>query len=320
MAMKLLGVTATPTRLSGEGLGDVFDTMILGPTTQELTDQGLLSPVRVFAPPSVSTAELHIRAGDFIQSESAALMDKPKITGDAVTHYRKYADGLPFIAFTCSLAHGEHVAADFRANGISALLIHGQMDRHTRKGIVNDYRNKKLTGLISVDLVGEGFDIPGIHCGIFLRPTASKGLWIQEFGRILRIAEGKSVAIALDHAGNTARHGLPTDPQNWTLAGTDKARRKAAQDAPVNVRICPQCFAASSARATVCRECGQEFKVEGRQVEEVSGELVEIQRKEARREQGRADTLEALIEIGRARGYANPGYWARKVFEGRRRA
>lgn len=312
-----LGVTATPTRLSGEGLGDLYDCMILGPTVEELTDAGLLSPARIYAPPGADLTNLHIRAGDFVQAESEAAMDKPSITGDAVSHWRKHADGLPFVAFACSIKHAEHVAAQFRANGVDTLCIHGQLDRQLRNKMVAEYRAGVIRGLVSVDIISEGFDLPGISCGIFLRPTASRGLWIQQFGRILRTHPEKTHAIALDHAGNTARHGDPTEAQEWTLEGRTKGAKQAKQE--VNIRICPACYAAYRSQALTCPQCGHRPEVKARKVEEVEGELVEWQRKvQARDEVYSARTLEELVAIGRRRGYANPGYWSLRIMNARK--
>jgi superfamily II DNA or RNA helicase len=192
---KILGVTATPCRLSGEGLGDVFDTMVLGPDTQHLIDCGRLSPFKLFAPPTVDVSGLHIRAGDFDKAETLALMDKPVITGSAVDHYVKHAAGRPFVAFCAGITHAQNVAAQFRGVGIEAVCIHGLMDATVRRNIVSDFRHGRIMGLCSVDLISEGFDVKNIVCGLMLRPTASRGLHIQQIGRCLRLAEGKTGAI-----------------------------------------------------------------------------------------------------------------------------
>jgi len=314
---KILGVTATPCRLSGEGLGDVFEEMVLGPTASELIEAGRLSPFKLFAPPTVDVSGLRIRAGDFDKHQMAALMDKPKITGDAVTHYIKHAMGKPFVAFCTGITHAQNVAAQFRASGIDAVCIHGMMDNEVRKGIVNAFRDDAIKGLCSVDLISEGFDVQGIVCGLMLRPTASRGLHIQQIGRCLRLSENKTHAIILDHVGNCARHGLPTDNQNWTLEGRVKRPRSKIQE--VKIRICPKCWAAQAPATQVCQECGYEWVVEGRQVEQIDGELVEWvapkKVSEKRVEEWRAQTLEELTELARIRNYKSPEFWARKRYD-----
>jgi superfamily II DNA or RNA helicase len=314
---KILGVTATPCRLSGEGLGDIFETMILGPDTQHLIDAGRLSHFKLFAPPTVDVSGLHVRAGDYDKAETLALMDKPTITGDAVSHYQKHAAGKPFVAFCAGITHAQNVAEQFRQNGIEAVCIHGMMDNDTRRSIVNDFKQGRIRGLCSVDLISEGFDVPDIQCGLMLRPTASRALHIQQIGRCLRLSQGKAFATILDHVGNCSRHGLPTEPQHWSLEGKVKNPRSKKQE--VKLRICPKCWAAQGPQVTVCSECGHEWVVEGRHVEQVSGELVEWvaakQPKPARVEEWQAKTLEQLIALARSRGYKSPEFWARKRYD-----
>lgn len=314
-ASKVLGVTATPCRLSGEGLGDIFDCMVIGPTTAELTEQGYLTPARIFSPPTVDTSGLHIQAGDFKTNEATALMDKPKITGDAVSHYLKHAAGQPFVAFCTSIEHAQHVAQSFRVNGIDAVCIHGQLDRDVRKGIDTDFRAGRITGLCSVDLVSEGYDVTGIVCGIMLRPTASRGLHIQQIGRCLRLHPGKTHAIILDHVGNTQRHGLPTEPQAWTLEG--RVKRSKAKPLVLSPRICPQCWAAMPSGSLECSECHYAFPVESRMVEQIDGELVEwITSKTVKPEhieEWQCKTLADWKQLARKRGYHSS--WADRRYE-----
>ena len=316
-AAKVLGVTATPARLSGEGMGDVFKSMVLGPSVQSLIDNGRLSPVTVYAPPTVDLSGLHVRAGDFVISEAAAAMDKPKITGDAVAHYRRLADRKRGVAFCTSVDHARHVALQFVDAGYRSVHVDGGMDRYQRRQVVDAFKKGEINVLTSCDLVSEGFDCPGIEVGISLRPTASTGLWIQQVGRCLRTADGKSRAIILDHAGNTLRHGLPTEERDWTLDGAE--RRSRGTSAPsISVRVCPKCFASQQSGFGVCKECGYTFPIQARKVEAVEGELQEVlATKAARKEQGTAKSIEALIELGRARGYKDPIAWANYVYRGR---
>jgi DNA repair protein RadD len=314
---KILGVTATPCRLSGEGLGDVFETMVLGPDAQSLIDAGRLSQYKLFAPPTVDVSGLRVRAGDYDKAQTLALMDKPVITGSAVDHYKKHALGKPFVAFCAGITHAHNVAAQFRAEGIEAVCIHGMMDSETRKAVVNDFKTGKIMGLCSVDLISEGFDVKGIVCGLMLRPTASRGLHIQQIGRCLRLAEGKTSAVILDHVGNCRRHGLPTDVQSWTLDGRVKTPRSKVQQ--VTIRICPKCWAANKGGSTECGECKYVWEIEGRKVDQVDGELVEWVAPKgpspARIEEWQARTYEQLVALAHSRGYQWPEHWAKRRYE-----
>jgi superfamily II DNA or RNA helicase len=315
---RVLGVTATPARLDGRGLGAHFDKLIVGPSVSELTIQGYLAPARVFAPPTVDTSGLHIRAGDFKHEESESLMDTPSITGDALSHYTKHAADKPALVFCTSVAHAHHVAERFRKDGIAAVALDGGTDREIRRMAVQDFRDGKIRVLAACDLFSEGFDVPSVHVGIMLRPTASEGLWRQQVGRILRPSAGKSHAIILDHVNGTSRFGLPDEPREWELT-TDVIRRKKTP-AP-GIRVCPKCFAASPARATACIECGTPFETKPRQeIEEKDGELVEltaeeIAKKRERREQGRSRTLAELEQFAKIRGYEKE--WAAHVWRAR---
>ena len=313
---RLLGVTATPIRLDGSGLGQIFDRLVCGPATADLIGMGRLSRLSVYAPPGVDTAGIHTRMGDFVRDELLAAVDKPKITGDAVLHYRKLAPGRRAVAFCVSIEHAKHVAADFMAAGFCAVSVDGTLDKSVRKGIINDFKAGTIKVLTSCDLISEGFDCPGIEVGISLRPTQSQGLWRQQVGRCLRISEGKERALILDHAGNSIRLGVPglTPEPEWSLAGTDKATKS---DRAVGVRVCPKCFSAGRSGAPTCTACGFAYPVESRKVESVVGELHELtpEQLSARFMQQRtaARDLTALIELGRMRGMRHPEQWAEHV-------
>ena len=313
---RILGVTATPVRLDGSGLGQIFDRLVCGPTTADLIDMGRLSRLSVYAPPGVDTAGIHTRMGDFVRDELLAAVDKPKITGDAVLHYRKLAPGHRAVAFCVSVEHAKHVAAEFMSAGFCAVSVDGTLERSVRKGIINDFKAGTIKVLTSCDLFSEGFDCPAIEVGISLRPTQSQGLWRQQVGRCLRAFEGKDRALILDHAGNSIRLGVPglTPEPVWSLAGTDKATKS---DRTVGVRVCPKCFAAGRSGAPTCTACGFTHPVESRKVESIGGELAELTAEQlsARFSQQRtaARDLSALIELGRTRGMKHPEQWAEHV-------
>lgn len=317
---RVLGVTATPIRLSGEGLSESFDVLVQGPTTQQLIEQGHLSRFRTFCPSTPDLSAVHKRMGDFKISELVSAVDRPSLTGDAVTQYRRHALGRQGVAFCVSVEHAKHVADDFKSAGIAAMNIDGGLPREWRRDIVRDFKAKKLQILTSCDLISEGFDCPGIEVGISLRPTHSLGLWLQQFGRCLRVAPGKTEAIMLDHAGNAMRHGLPTDPREWSLEGTASAKGPRTP----SIRVCPECFAAMAAYHPKCIQCGHQFVAAPRQIERREGALEEMtpeQLEEARAAQAATDkkALEILTNLGRRRGYGAPEQWARHVLAGQKK-
>jgi superfamily II DNA or RNA helicase len=312
-----LGVTATPCRLDGRGLGDTFDALIEGPSVQMLTSAGYLSPARIFAPPMVADlSQLRRRAGDYANDQAAAAMTRPTVTGDAISHYHRLAGAQQAIAFCCNVAHAVSVRDAFETAGISAaLLLGGTADRDQ---VVADFGGALVQVLVTVDVVSEGFDIPAASVAILLRPTQSLGLYLQQVGRVLRPAPDKDAAIILDHVGNVTRHGFPDQIRQWSLE--HGARRAGGNQPSPSVRTCPACFAAFRP-APQCPVCGANCApVPRRAMQQVDGELKELKRVDVqlrRREQGKAQTLQQLIAIGHARNMLNPVAWAKHVLYAR---
>ena len=307
-AAKLLGVTATPIRGDGRGLGEHYQAMVQGPTAAELTSEGYLAPARVLAPPGFDSAGLRKRMGDFDTKQAEQRVGT--IMGDCLGHYRKHLSGQTAIAFCCSVAHAEAVAALFQSAGIAAASIDGTMDTSTRRELLQRLAVGDLKVLTSCALIGEGVDVPSVGGCILLRPTASVGLHLQMIGRCLRPQPGKT-AVVLDHVGNTLRLGHHLEERDWTLEGLRKRDREAAP----SVKVCPTCFATSPSTAQVCRDCGHVFAPpERREIKVVEGELQEIAVTK-RREQGKATDLEALRELAQQRGYKRG--WAERVHQAR---
>ena len=317
---KIIGVTATPSRLDGRGLGSHFSTLVSGPSVEQLTKLGFLSQHRVFAPPVIADlSNVKTRAGDYANDQLSQAMDRPTVTGDAVSHYRRLADGLPAIAFCCSIAHATSVCASFNAAGYRAKLVTGNMPMEERDEAISGLADGRTQVLCSVDVVSEGTDVPAVSAAILLRPTQSEALYLQQVGRILRPQPGK-IAIVLDHVGSTLKHGFVDDLRHWSL--NSKPKRKKNEEPAPSVRQCPMCFAAFKPQPT-CPCCGFEFPVKPkRQLTQREGELKEmrrqdaIERREKRQEIGRARTLPELLALAKKKGY-KPG-WAYKIFYGRK--
>jgi DNA repair protein RadD len=268
-AAKLLGVTATPIRGDGRGLGEHYQAMVQGPTAAELTSEGYLAPARVLAPPGFDSAGLRKRMGDFDTKQAEQRVGT--IMGDCLGHYRKHLSGQTAIAFCCSVAHAEAVAGLFQSAGIAAASIDGTMDAGTRRELLQRLAVGDLKVLTSCALIGEGVDVPSVGGCILLRPTASVGLHLQMIGRCLRPQPGKT-AVVLDHVGNTLRLGHHLEDRDWTLDGLRKRDREAAP----SVKVCPTCFSHQPSTAQVCRDCGHVFAPpERREIKVVEGELVE---------------------------------------------
>ena len=324
--LHIFGVTATPERLSGEGMGQTFDRLVLGPTTKELIENGYLAPYRIFAPArTVSAKELHVRGGDFKREEIEDLMNRREITGGVIEHYRKYLDGKPSVAFCVSVAHAEQVAEQFRQAGYIAASIDGSMKTDKREKITDAFAVGRINVLCSCDLISEGYDVPGIYGAILLRPTLSKALYLQQVGRALRFIPGKT-AVILDHVGNWLRHGLPCGPQEWSL--DSKTRRKRLDPDPddIDIRQCPKCGYVFERDEGDCPECGFEFPKQSREIEEKEGELVELDPEDKallslpfKVQLARCQDFKDLLHLGKLRGMKNPYAWASHVHRNRKR-
>lgn len=315
-----VGLTATPCRLDGKGLGTHFSTMISGPSVEWLMANGYLANYKLFAPQGFDTTGLRKSMGEYVRSETEARIDKPSIVGDVVSHYKKYAAGTQAIAFAVTVKHSKHLRDAFIAAGIIAEHLDGETPQKERYEIMARFRAGTIKVLTNVELFGEGLDVPGIQTVILARPTASFSWYRQMVGRGLRPAPGKTHAIIIDAVRNCERHGLPDDPAEFSLKdGLIKNKKEGP-----SVRICRNCFAANESKEKVCTQCGAPLiSKDGpkREVKTVSGELTEVDlnalRMQRKKEQATAQTEADLIELGKERGYKRPHLWARHVIRAR---
>jgi superfamily II DNA or RNA helicase len=302
---KFIGVTATPERLDGKGLGVMFDRMVMGPSVQWLIDNGFLAQPVYYAPrEAVDLSQVHTIAGDFDRSETEEIVDTPRITGDAVTHYVRFCNRQRAVAFCISVAHAQHVADTFNSCGIPSASIDGTLEPDVRKQRVEDLTAGKILVLTSCELISEGFDLPAVNAAILLRPTQSLSMHLQQVGRALRPYPGKANAIILDHVGNCLRHGLAEQERDWDLSGREKRLKKSSL---VETKQCSKCFAIFA--GTVCPQCGSQREIAAREIEEVDGELQRLsiedisKKREDRREEGKCKTLDDFRALAKQRGY-----------------
>lgn len=327
-----LGVTATPVRGDGLGLGieagGVYDTMVQGPTVAELIDGGYLVKPAIFAPKDrLDLSGVRTRMGDYDKHELESAMDKPQITGNAVDHYRRTLDGQPAVAFCVSVKHAQHVAAEFQNAGYRAYAVDGNMDDSQRSAILGGLATGSVQVVTSCDIISEGTDIPAIAGAILLRPTQSTGLYLQQVGRALRTMEGKDRAVILDHVGNVLTHGLPDEDRDWSLDGEERKKKKKKEKDPdaIKVKQCASCYGIFGDGIPACPYCGTPLPApKGRAVKESEGELRELTaddrlklRRKANAEVGRARSLEELERVAEVRGYKKG--WAKHIWESRQK-
>ena len=303
---KILGVTATPQRLDGKGLGlhcgGIFEKIVIGATVNDLISAGHLTEPVIYAPPAET--------------------DKATITGSVIGHYKRLGEGLPTVVFCTNVKHAKEVAADFREAGIVAECLDASIEKGKRAEIIAGLGNRTIQVVTSCDIISEGTDIPAIGCAILLRKTTSVSLYLQQVGRALRVCEGKAQAIILDHVGNSLRHGLPTDEWEWSLNG--EAKRKRKDEKGLMLKTCPSCYLTYKAGTdNICPSCKHRPEIKVRKIALQEGELVQVtaqiaaQKKQQRMEQGRAETLQDLLEFARKTG-KKPA-WAHYVWQSRQK-
>lgn len=325
----LLGVSASP-----ENLGGYYDVMVTGPGVPELVKDGYLVETILYAPPVVA----NIKRTDYESLDALEnAMNKRKVTGDAIEHYKRLADGLQAIVYVVSVKHGAEVAAQFREAGYSFYAIHGMMEDDERDELLRQFAAREIQGLVSADLISEGTDVPSAQVAIKLRPTKSRILNIQQDGRINRpfyadgfdldTLEGRLAAIAashkphaicIDHVANYFFNGYPDDEFEWSLTEPTKVKPRAFA-----VSQCEGCYRVF--KGTACPHCSMARKIVERRVlytkgelevikkEEVAKKKEELERVKKQKERDRkaAKTLPQLIDFAKKYEYENPEGWAR---------
>lgn len=306
----VVGLSATPARLDGRPLTPLFDHMVCGPSVEWLMDNGHLSRYRAFAPVRPDMAGLHSVGGDYVTSELDERFNRPSIIGDAIKVHRQYASGLRTMAFAFSRKHGKDLTAAYNAAGIGAVYIDGETSPADRRSRIVMFADGAAEVLVSVDLAIEGFDLSAqigrdvpVEAVSLQRPTQSMPKAKQMVGRALR--PKVRPAVIMDHVNLLAMHGLPDDDVEWSLEGRKKGPSKPGE-AAIAVTTCASCFGVFRP-APSCPHCGMAVEVEGRKVEEVDGELDEVDVEALRRarkvEVARARDLPSLVAVARERGY-----------------
>lgn len=282
-ACKGLGVTATPNRADGRGIGrhadGVFDIMVEGPTMRSLVTANYLTDYRIFGPYSnidMSKVTISSATGDYSKPKLTTAIRGSKIVGDVVKSYLDIAPGKRGVVFVPDVQTGNDMAQAFAASGVPSGCVHAKTPDAERQQETAALKRGDIKVLTNVDIFGEGYDLPAIEVVSFARPTESLPLYIQQFGRAMRTMDGKTHAIIIDHVRNVERHGLPDSPRSWDLDSRD---RKASTRDPdlIPIRTCRECLAIFESWNKECPFCGWEYEsLPCGNIEQVEGVITEL--------------------------------------------
>jgi superfamily II DNA or RNA helicase len=272
----LLGMTATPCRGDGRGLGDIFGTLIECPQVAELIEGGYLVKSRVYAPVDQNIAKgVGTRTGDYVISQLADRMNRPDLVGDIVADWLKHGERRKTVVFAVDVAHSIHIRNEFVKAGVRAEHLDASTSINEREEILARLASGETEVVTNCMVLSEGWDCPPVGCCILARPTRQMGLYRQMIGRVLRPADGKADAIVLDHSGAVFKHGLPEDKIEWTLdvdqraKNPTQAKRKKGEEP--KLRKCPSCQVVLL--QPPCSNCGWQPKPRSRRVDFAVGEL-----------------------------------------------
>lgn len=322
---KIIGLSGSPVRLDGKPLGDVWDTMVMGPSVRWLIDRGHLSTYRAFSPAGLDVGSLKVKNGKYSDGQIDELLSGKAVMSDAVRHWRTLAEGKRTIGFAPSVKRANELAAEFNMRGYRFVALDAETPQVERDRAFLALADRQLDGLINVNLFSEGFDMSAqvgrdvpIECVLDMYPTNSLARHLQKHGRGLRRKPEPAVLLDLVGAFKRDDLGLPDWDREWSLSGSDNGKR--AGGAGISNRTCPVCFA-SHKPAPKCPECKHVYVGKAREINEVDGELEEIDVEAARRqrriEQGQAKTLDDLVRLATAKGYKSPAKWAAHVWTAR---
>ena len=323
-----VGFTATPIRLDGKPLGDIYDELVTGVSVRWLIDNKCLAPYEYYAPTAVETDGLRVQMGDYVIKDLEQLMSDRAIYSDVLKSWEKLAQGQKTIAYCVSVKHAKETAEMFSKAGYPAVEIDGSTPPKIRSRIMQDFRDGKIMVLCNVGIISEGVSIDDVSCCLLLRPTESHALYWQQAMRCMRYQEGKTATI-IDCVGNYTRNPLPDADVEWSLTESMRKKPKINPEGNFYIRTCEKCYKVFKT-APVCPYCGAEYPLTPREIKahkdielaRITAEeaaRAELERKKARMEQGRAQSFEELLAIGRAKGYKNPAFWAQQVLRGRGR-
>jgi len=278
---KIIGLTATPARGDGRGLGEIYDDIVQSISMRELVEQGYLVPARYFAPSTPDLNKLKTRGGDYVVKDLEERVDKPALVGEVIENWKRIAPDRQTVVFCVTCSHARHVYEEFLAHGIKAGYLDGETPLREREQVLDDIASGAIQVLVNVFVATFGWDCPSISCVVLARPTKNITLYLQTGGRGLRTYPGKKDCIIIDHSGAVAQHGFLDEDVPWSLDGDEDVReKKAAQEKekhePKSI-TCSECKTVFKS-SRMCPQCGHMMIPPGKPIPIHQATLKEIQK------------------------------------------
>lgn len=260
---RVIGFTATPYRL-GQGEivaeGTIFDHYIETIGILDMQRRGYLCRLSS----KLTLTEFDIKGvgkamGEYKQGEldnAVNTLTNNEAVANELAWYVANAGIRHMVVFCTSVEHAYAMKSLLCSLDVSTICVEGKMDKKMREEAISEFTSGKAVCATNVNVLSIGFDYPDIDCVVMLRPTLSTALYVQQAGRGLRIAEGKTKCLLLDFAGNVKRHGPVGN-----LASIPAARKEKGESGVPPMKVCPECLELLPASARVCSTCGHEFPV-----------------------------------------------------------
>lgn len=325
----LIGFTATPARLDGKPLCEIFDRLIVGVDYAYLIQNNYLVDYDYFSPDlNFDFSKWKLKSGDFDTVDNALHLDKKAIYGDIL----KYLDlSKKTIIYSPTIEYSKKLEAQINEFFKSSVAreFNGETPQNERDKIIDDFKNGKIKILINVDLIGEGFNVPSCDCVFLLRATQSLTLYIQQAGRALRADPNNpnKRASIFDFVGNIYRFGFPDAPRTWSLSSPIKNthRHDAVHDSLI-IKTCPNCLRSFMPSQMLpnrsCPFCNASIPLNRKEIQIAEKkELTLIKKNQLiakRRELGRCRSFQQLKQLGINRGYSHPAQWAFYILKNRK--
>ena len=313
----IVGLTATP---YSKGLGKLYNDLLVPITPRELLDQGYLCPVHYYGGEHVDLNNIRsVNPNTFNPKdlERETNENKEALTGCIIKNWLEWGERSQTIAFSPTQAHSKYLVAKFNDNGISAEHIDCHTPDDERRAMFEAHNKGEFKILSCSRLLNTGYDAPSVRCIIDCFPTKSVTVYTQRLGRVMRIADGKTHAIYLDHAGNFEKFGYAEDIVPTELHDGEKPHnesdlisKKEKKDA--KVKECPTCH--QQMQGVKCMACGYAVPIT-EQLEDDGSMLVELTEGKAANKktsmEDKARFYSDLIYFGRKKKMKDPGGWSR---------